>query len=113
MKKFTGYRLHIEAQDGEPTAFRTMAEVRAEQIALAKEYDRTVAEIKSISHIITEEEYQADLAYKAELAAQRAYIACPKCGGRVRPEMRGFLCDECARPETRDDYYARLALQRE
>jgi len=41
---------------------------------------------------------------------KREYIACPKCGGRVRPEHAGLLCDECARP---DDYYARLALQRE
>ena len=40
----------------------------------------------------------------------RKYIACPKCGGRVRPEHAGLLCDECARPV---DYYARLALQRE
>ena len=75
-----GYRLHIESDEAEPTAFRTMAEVRAERRKLAKEYGRSFAQIEAMSYILTEEEYQTDLvAYKAELAAQRAYIACPKC----------------------------------
>lgn len=64
MKK--GYRLHIEATETEPTAFRTMAEVRAEQRRLATEYDRTFAQIDAMSYIITEAEYQAELAEKAE-----------------------------------------------
>ena len=66
MKKVTGYRLHIEATETEPTSFRSMAEVRAEQRRLAKECDRTFAQIAAMSYIITEEDYQAELAEKAE-----------------------------------------------
>lgn len=58
MEKATGYRLHIEADETEPVAYRTMAEVRAEQHRLAKEYDRTFAQIDAMSYIVTEEEYQ-------------------------------------------------------
>ena len=66
-----GYRLHIESDEAEPTAFATMALLRAEQRLIAKECDRTVAQIEAMSYVLTEEEYQTDLAYKAELAAQR------------------------------------------
>ena len=66
-----GYRLHIESDETEPTAFATMAEVRAEQRRLAKEYGRSFAQIEAMSYVIGEEEYQTDLVYKAELAAQR------------------------------------------
>jgi hypothetical protein len=62
----TGYRLHIEADETEPTAFRSMAEVRTDQRRLAKEYDRTFAQIDAMSYIVTEEEYQAELAEKSE-----------------------------------------------
>jgi len=64
MKK--GYRLHIEATETEPTAFRSMAEVRTEQRQLAREYDRTFAQIDAMSYIVTEEGYQAEIAEKKE-----------------------------------------------
>ena len=64
MKK--GYRLHIAESNSEPTAFRSMAEVRAEQRRLAKKYYRTFAQIDAMSYIVTEEEYQSELAEKAE-----------------------------------------------
>ena len=66
-----GYRLHIESDETEPTAFATMAEVRAEQRRLAKEYGRSFAQIEAMSYIIDEQEYQNGMEYKAELAAQR------------------------------------------
>jgi len=62
----SGYRLHIEANETAPTAFRSMAEVRAEQRRLAKEYGRTFAQIEAMSYVVTEEEYQAELAGKIE-----------------------------------------------
>ena len=61
-----GYRLHIESTETEPNAFRSMAEVRAEQRILAKKFDRTFAQIDAMSYIVTEEEYQAELAEKKE-----------------------------------------------
>jgi len=70
MKKVTGYRLHIEADESEPAAFRNLAEVRAQQRRLAKEYDQTFAQIDAMSYILTEAEYQAELAEKAEAANQ-------------------------------------------
>jgi hypothetical protein len=60
------YRLHIEGDSSEATAFRTMAELRAEQRRFAKEYDRTFAQIDAMSYVVTEEEYQAELAEKSE-----------------------------------------------
>ena len=61
-----GYRLHIEATETAPVAFRNMAEVRAEQHRLAKEYDRTFAQIDAMSYIETEENYQSELTEKSE-----------------------------------------------
>jgi len=66
-----GYRLHIEGVETEPTAFATMALLRAEQRRLAKEYGRSFAQIEAMSYIIDEQEYQNGMEYKAELAAQR------------------------------------------
>lgn len=56
----TGYRLHIEGDDCEATAYQNMADVRAEQRRMAKEFGRTYAEIDAISYIVTEAEYQAE-----------------------------------------------------
>lgn len=61
MKKAKGYRLHIEGCDTEPTAFRSMAEVKAEQRALAKEYKQAFKEIEKVSYVVTEAEYQESL----------------------------------------------------
>ena len=49
-----GYRLHIEGDDSEPTDFRTMAEVRAEQRAIAKEFGLTVEQVEEMSYVVTE-----------------------------------------------------------
>ncbi len=61
MKKASGYRLHIEATET-AIKFRTMAEVRAEQKKLAKQYQKTFDQIDAISYIVTEEEYQSMVA---------------------------------------------------
>lgn len=64
MKK--GYRLHIEADESEPLAFADMAELRAHQKDLAKEYGRTFAQIERMSYIVTEDEYQKEIAMQAD-----------------------------------------------
>jgi hypothetical protein len=65
----TGYRLHIEGVDAEPTAHATMESVHAEQRRLARQYGRTAHQIEALSYIITEAEYQAE---RAEAEYQQA-----------------------------------------
>ena len=62
MKK-TGYRLHIEATTTEPIAYKTLSEVYAAQKVIAKKAGRAIKEIKEMSYVLTEKEYQA---WKAE-----------------------------------------------
>lgn len=61
-----GYRLHIEADEAEATAFRTKAEVKKEIRRLAKEYGRTVRELEGMAYVITEVEYQEEQRMKRE-----------------------------------------------
>ena len=57
----SGYRLHIEGMETEPTAHATMAGVRAEIRSLARQYGRTIAEVTRMAYVLTEAEYQAEL----------------------------------------------------
>ena len=59
----TGYRLHIEATETEPTHHETMAEVHTEQRRLAKEYGRTYQDVVAMSYVMSEAEYQESLVY--------------------------------------------------
>ncbi len=61
MKKHTGYRLHFEGNDTEPTAHHDMASVRAEIREQAKEAGVTIARATKYVYIVTEEEYQEAL----------------------------------------------------
>jgi hypothetical protein len=60
-RPFKGYRLHWEGSTDEPTAFRTMKEVRAEIRRGAKEGEITIAQAEKIAYVITEKEYQESL----------------------------------------------------
>jgi len=65
----TGYRLHIEGTEAEDAYYRTMADLRDMQRSIARESDLTIAEVEAMSYVVTEDEYQAELAQKKEIEA--------------------------------------------